>query len=1223
MRIISVKFLNLNSLKGEHEIRFDQSPFTESGLFAITGPTGAGKTTILDAITVALYGKVHRLTRDVSEIMSRHTAECYSEVEFEVKGNNYRAKWSLRKSRGRADGNLQAEKMELAEISSGNFLGGHTPTLIKQAIIDLCGLDYNQFLRSVMLSQGDFTRFLKADDNERSELLEKITDTGIYSEVSRYVFERQKEEREKLDLLKNRLDSVELLSEGDRAVHEARLKELGTEVSEVKSKQTVIVSKINWLNNIKALETKVTEVDQEFLEQAELREKRLPDFERLKLHNKAVEFKPALVEIKTITDHAEKLAFDLEQIHIQLPGIKREAQQAADALSVASKAAEITQNNLTATEPLLEKVVLLDSRIEGLKNQVSRYRIVWEQSDADTKDLIKKEEEKVKELKQIEQELNDRELWIKQHEADNNLGTQLIILRQYTKEFEEVLSAIDSVEKEKLALLKQEEEDNLSLALNSSYINELKEAIKQAENLVNDLEDKQAAVFKGKSQEDLEAEAAELPSLISFCQQQYRLAENFARLRAEKLEMLTSLSDRESLLQQEKSSLELLQSEQKAAETNLRDLRQLVELQQRIQNYETDRKQLKKDEPCPLCGSVHHPYAQHNYHSELSSAERKRDAQEKIVFSLSERLQQKTIEVNMLEMNILSGKQQQARINAELVSFEEEFKEINKRLPAPLDIAKAETIGAVIKKKQQQLSVLRDTIRTIRELGLSLVAARESVTGKNRLKLESEGTINSLAERIKGLKEQILKIIKQAGSLNEKRENLFNELNVLLSPFGIEFDYQDVINIDSVLTARHEEYTASVKKLQQLELRHTQVRTELEKTGENLSEKLGVLLKQEAELKQEEEKLHKLEAERELIFGDRNPATERERLNKELKESRITKDRLQQLLQQKQEQLKVSESKVVQLNSDLESVRAQLLVLNDKLSAGLQRRDIASVDVLKQLFLPDDEAMQLSKLEREIETRLAALKQLKDTTEAELREVSAKNLTHEMPEVLQALLEDTDLRISVLNQETGSLNRILDEDNRLKQKFSEVAAQISIQQTEFMRWLKLSSLIGSADGKKFSRFAQGLTLARLVDLANRHLLKLSDRYRILKSREKDLELLIIDGYQADVVRPMATLSGGESFLVSLALALGLSDLASRKVQINSLFIDEGFGTLDADTLDVAISALENLQAGGKTIGIISHVDALKERIGTQIQVIKQPGGFSKIKILSYMNGIFW
>ncbi len=190
MKILSVKFLNINSLKGEHEIRFDKAPFSESGLFAITGPTGAGKTTILDAITVGLYGRVHRHGNRVHEIMSRHTGQCYAEVEFEVKEKAYRAKWSLSRAKQKSDGNIQSEKMEFAEVESGKFMGGHTVTQTKKAIVDLCGLDYNQFLRSVILSQGDFARFLNASDNERSDLLEKITDTGIYAEISKYVFEK-------------------------------------------------------------------------------------------------------------------------------------------------------------------------------------------------------------------------------------------------------------------------------------------------------------------------------------------------------------------------------------------------------------------------------------------------------------------------------------------------------------------------------------------------------------------------------------------------------------------------------------------------------------------------------------------------------------------------------------------------------------------------------------------------------------------------------------------------------------------------------------------------------------------------------------------------------------------------------------------------------------------------------------------------------------------------
>ena len=172
-----------------------------------------------------------------------------------------------------------------------------------------------------------------------------------------------------------------------------------------------------------------------------------------------------------------------------------------------------------------------------------------------------------------------------------------------------------------------------------------------------------------------------------------------------------------------------------------------------------------------------------------------------------------------------------------------------------------------------------------------------------------------------------------------------------------------------------------------------------------------------------------------------------------------------------------------------------------------------------------------------------------------------------------------------------------------------------------LNWTKLYNLIGSKDGKNFSKFAQGLTLARLTELANKHLLILSNRYQILKTENENLGLSIIDGFLADQIRPMATLSGGESFLVSLALAFGLSDLASKKVQINSLFIDEGFGTLDAETLDTAISALENLQSKGKTIGIISHVEALKDRIGTQIQLSKLSGGKSSIRIKNQIGEV--
>lgn len=198
-------------------------------------------------------------------------------------------------------------------------------------------------------------------------------------------------------------------------------------------------------------------------------------------------------------------------------------------------------------------------------------------------------------------------------------------------------------------------------------------------------------------------------------------------------------------------------------------------------------------------------------------------------------------------------------------------------------------------------------------------------------------------------------------------------------------------------------------------------------------------------------------------------------------------------------------------------------------------------------------------------------------------------------------------------QELGARGEILRRQLLLAEEHRARAEEIDRQGRELQRWQLLSDLIGSADGKKFRRFAQGLTLDHLIALANRHLLRLSDRYLLRRHQEEELGLEIIDTYQADSIRPTGTLSGGEEFLVSLALALGLASLSGQR-RIDSLFLDEGFGTLDTDTLETALAALAALQEGGKTIGVISHVEALKERIGVQIRLVKLAGGWSSLAI---------
>jgi exonuclease SbcC len=197
------------------------------------------------------------------------------------------------------------------------------------------------------------------------------------------------------------------------------------------------------------------------------------------------------------------------------------------------------------------------------------------------------------------------------------------------------------------------------------------------------------------------------------------------------------------------------------------------------------------------------------------------------------------------------------------------------------------------------------------------------------------------------------------------------------------------------------------------------------------------------------------------------------------------------------------------------------------------------------------------------------------------------------------------------------LRRKLRNHKERKAKIAEIEAELKESKARIKRWELLNYLIGDATGKKFNDFAQDLSLSQLLILANRRLKDLSDRYRIDKPlEEEDDSLVAIDEHMGGQRRSVKTLSGGETFLLSLSMALALSDLASRNVEINSLFIDEGFGTLDPETLDQTLDTLEKLQAeSSKTIGVISHVDSLKERIATQVRLTRNGQGYSSLEVI--------
>jgi exonuclease SbcC len=1221
MKITGIKFLNLNSLKGQHEIRFDQPPFTESGIFAITGPTGAGKTTLLDAITVALYGRVHRHSKDVFEIMTRHTAESYAEVEFEVGLQSYRAKWSIRRSRGKADGQLQTQKMELAESTTGKIIIEHPLNEVREEIVRICGLDYNQFLRSVILSQGDFTRFLKADENERSELLEKITDTGIYSDISVAAYEKAREERIKLDQLRSRLENVVLLGSEEREAYLAELRDLSEQELQLKQEESSLRACLDWLANLEKLQLKKQELLHNLSEAELFHAAHEPRFIKLQNHLRALVHRPALAELNVIETQQRRIGTDLRDAELQHPQAVIEEKMTSDALTEAKQHAELKEKALTGMEPVFDAVSKKDILIEQAKHQLSITSAAFESATLNLHTAEASQLSTQVQLKAIQDRIDQLSLWLKENTDDTALDKQVVIFQQLLQQLSTLKIKLNALAEDQSVYTTQHQQATALILETTQTIKSAERQLLETHQAIQQYSKSLLKTLAGKSTEQLEDELREFPVLINTAEQQFKLAGLYAKLSQEQTALMNRITEYRKEEQDARKVLSSLRREEEQETVLLKDLQQIYELEVKVQKYDADRLQLLAEQPCPLCGAIHHPFVEGKYVSRMTEAEERRNQQQVKLQLLKTQLDAQLIVINTLSYQLETGDKNLSLLAESLAQTLSEFGLNNAKLPKALDISKPGIISAVIDRKKVQQDSLKAQIEAARSTQQQISKLETQVTQQREVLAQEKSKIEQAGLQVTFAEKQLNTTAHDLNTVAKEIKTMESQATLLLEPFGIVFDVTRAEQIITEMTRRYQQYQQSDKELKRLELDLRQQETELKSIGQAINEKKNTVEVLNVQLEEGQRIVHQLQEERILLFGTKDPVQERAELSNELRRCRSRTEELQMELQQKRERLKIVEDRQLNLSTSFLTTKQLFNAQLEKLTAKLSAEGMTSIEELKEVFLPDEEARVSAELQQESAQRISSGKSLLNAAEKDLEAELRKAITEETKEALVPRLEEQSRAISLLHQQKGRLNQVISEDDLLRLKHIEVAGQMQSQQQESDRFQKLSALIGSADGKKFSRFAQGLTLARLTELANRHLLRLSDRYRILKSPEKDLDLQIIDGYQADVVRPMSTLSGGESFLVSLALALGLSDLASRKVQINSLFIDEGFGTLDAETLDVAITALENLQASGKNIGIISHVEALKERIGTQIQLSREPGGTSKISLYSYGNKV--
>ncbi|MEN9636694.1 MAG: hypothetical protein RL077_5098, partial [Verrucomicrobiota bacterium] len=665
-----------------------------------------------------------------------------------------------------------------------------------------------------------------------------------------------------------------------------------------------------------------------------------------------------------------------------------------------------------------------------------------------------------------------------------------------------------------------------------------------------------------------------------------------------------------------------LQSQLDQASTLLSAHRTALVFAEKVQSLEAHRAALQPLDPCPLCGSPDHPFSTHDNlpAAELVAArQRVTDAEE------AENTSRKRLTTSDRESAVLLADQD--RLKKEIARHGDEhvsLLEIWNLAAAPHGFS-----GRAF--ETSDLEIATNAARTAESKLAGRVtavrAADQAVVKATTAHRESERNIEALQHQLKEAAVRMEEAEKRLPTLNTSKVTQTQDARTEQSAFnGLILPYVDSaspapnlantpIFLES-LKNRSNEFTRREKKAAQIAGDLTSKQAQCADLTTQKQEATAAAATASSLATKANLEFDRIKGQRLDKFGQRTVAEARSdaRVILQKAESHATTTREAWDAHREQEATALHEKK--RLETALAGRGNDRAIILGRLEAATVVGGFTDLTALRAALLPSDVAASSARIRDDLKERDVALTTKVAETKRERDALpDSAQLDAAQFSTLQGSQGELEAERTSALQMVGQITGILNSDTEQRARQQGFAQQLEGAHRDYVRWHRLSKLIGSADGLLFARFAQGLTLDRLTTLANRHLQNLNPRYSIRRAADGeagDLDLEIIDHYQADVARPMRSLSGGESFLVSLALALGLSDLASGHNSIESLFIDEGFGSLSPETLEMAMAALENLQASGKTIGVISHVPAMQERITTQINVSKETNGCSRV-----------
>ena len=1105
MRIKRLEILNIASIESA-VIDFDKQPLSDAELFLITGTTGAGKTTILDAICLALYNTTPRIAKgatrdfqvnrdgltgvDPRNMMRQNTGEAYSKVYFT--GNDakeYCAEWSVQRGKKKKPSSeLSNAVWSIENLTTGESASGDTSKKqdeVKRIITDAVGLDFNQFCRTTMLAQGEFTEFLKSDEDAKAAILEKISGSGIYRKIGAEIFNQFSQAKRRLDAEQEKHAQITVLDKEERKGKEEELILIDKELAQIGTAMDSILSCIGWLETENALKEKC-EVAKQNMETAAANVKS-EEFIRLehdvRQWNETIDVRGALMNSimhKDAVIKANGKLRALERDFTEAAAARAYMQQWLDSKAgELQKMEEFAQSQAANTEAYRQSQTI----IANIKAQMAALGDL-----AGKKDELKRE-------------------------TEENLPKAEEILEVSFKQLDAIMAAVESSGKELERIKGEVGEFDLSGKRNE------KDFLTQVAAIKKSVEENTISVLN--AEKSIRGKEAELAIL----------KENETKERAE---------------------LERLQLEHQRRRVTIDTFAQ--QMRSMLHQGLGDEENL-----CPVCGQK---VTSLPSDAVLDSEYKKIEAEFKVQQEKAATASNAIIKTgNMISLEKDALAQIQKKLNEDTLQLEEmitgrEDADLLRNLAQKEILEKIESLAQLVAKGEELDA-------RFRKISLDYTKLLEE-------KGEAETKYTNDKNGVDNIKGKIVRLNDEMKTLSRNADELAGKIDNMLAgtlPWENQ-PHENPLGFISELSAKAAEYDANAKNIEKTRLGINTAGTVLENVDKIRKQIMDLM----------------------PGWNDREiePA---EKSNMQELWINLVGNVLSQL-QAIEKCKKIGEKYSYEIESFL-GTNPQYSM--ERISA-LNRINL-------QVHNANAEFVNSRKTEVESCTAqyFSAQKDL-----ASHLERKPETLAEEMSlETLNATKSGYDAQRDAHNVRKGVLEKeIKDDDLAIQQKGD--TTQLDKLKEEYEKWRSFNKEFGDSEGKVLSRIAQSYVLGTLLNAANKYLKNMAPRYSLLVN-PGTLNLKLEDKYNGFSTRSTNSISGGESFLVSLALALALADFGQH-LGVSMLFIDEGFGTLSGEALQNAINTLKTLHTDvGRQVGIISHREEIRENIPVQIKVNLAPG----------------